>query len=292
MGKTCHLTINADELFIKGLMAKTTILEANAPTQFIKRVQECFQYFDLLRMLSYRDIRVRYAQTYFGLAWAVLNPLISVVLLYFVFGIVAKVSTEGIPPLLYVMTGLLPWTYFARVVGEAGSSIISAQSLVKKIYFPRLIIPISKAVSGFVDLLVVLVMLAILLIIYQIPLKFQMLMFIPFLGMTVLAGIAFGIWIAALTIRFRDFSHIVPMLLRIGMFASPIAYSTVHVPLQYKWLFNLNPLTGIISGLRWSLFNTPLEEMSVIISLAVISLFLISGIWYFLRMDHYIADII
>ena len=273
-------------------MDQLTIIEAGSPVQYFRKIIECWRYRDLLRMLSYRDVKVRYAQTILGFAWAVINPVVSMLLLYFVFGVVAKVNTQGVPPLLFVMSGLIAWTYFARVVGESGSSVIGAQSLVKKVYFPRLIIPLSKGMSGLVDLAVVLVLLLIMMLIYQIPFSLKMLMLFPFIGMTVLAGIAFGVWISALTIRFRDFTHIVPLLLRIGMFISPIAYGASLVPDRYRWAFNLNPLTGIIEGVRWCLFNTPIDISSIWSSLAIILMIFLTGTWYFLRMDKYIADII
>ena len=273
-------------------MLKTTVLQAGSPTQYWQSIKEILHYTDLLRMLSYRDIKVRYAQTILGLAWAVINPVVSMLLLYFVFGVVAKVDTREIPPLLFTMAGLSAWTYFARVVGESGMSVIGAQSLVKKVYFPRLIIPLSKAMSALIDLLVVLLLLLIMMVWYGIPFTWQALMIFPFIAMAVLAGMGFGVWIAALTIRFRDFTHIVPLLLRIGMFISPIAYGASMVPGQYRWAFDLNPLSGIIEGIRWALFNTPLDPASVWASLVIIVIILFSGTWYFLRMDKYIADII
>ncbi len=273
-------------------MAITTIIEAGSPVQYWRKIKECWQYRDLLRMLSYRDVRVRYAQTVLGMAWAVINPLISVLLLYFVFGVVIKVDTQGVPPLLFSMAGICSWNYFSRVVGEAGSSVIGAQSLVKKVYFPRLIIPLSKSISALIDLVIVLMILGGMMVFYQIPLHWQALMVIPFTMLAILAGIAFGVWVAALTIRFRDFTHILPLVLRIGMFLSPIAFGASLVPQPYRWAFNLNPLTGIIEGFRWALFNTPLDISSVWISITVILVILVLGIWYFLRMDQYIADII
>jgi lipopolysaccharide transport system permease protein len=243
-------------------------------------------------MLSYRDIRVRYAQTWLGILWALINPIISMLLLYVVFSVVVKADTQGIPALVFIMAGLYSWNYFARVTGEAGTSLLGAQSIVKKVYFPRLIIPLSKAVSALVDLGVVLVILVFLLILYQIPLSWKALMIIPFTFLTVLTGFACGIWVAALNVRYRDFNHIVPVVLRIGMFLSPIAYNATVVPDKYKWLFLLNPLTGIMEGSRWALFNTPLDPVSIVSSIAITLLLLISGIWYFLHMDQYIADII
>ncbi len=273
-------------------MAITTIIEAGSPVQYWRKIKECWQYRDLLRMLSYRDIRVRYAQTFLGMAWAIINPLISVLLLYFVFGVVIKVDTQGVPPLLFSMAGICSWNYFSRVVGEAGTSIIGAQSLVKKVYFPRLIIPISKSFSALIDLAIVIIILAVMMIHYNISFHWQALMIIPFTLLTIVGSLAFGIWVAALTIRFRDFTHILPLILRIGMFLSPIAYGASLVPQPYKWAFNLNPLTGIIEGFRWALFNTSLDINAVWISMIVILIILVGGVWYFLRMDQYIADII
>ena len=273
-------------------MAIQTIIEAGSPVQYWRKIKECWQYRDLLRMLSYRDIRVRYAQTFLGMAWAIVNPVISVLLLYFVFGVVIKVDTQGVPPLLFSMAGICSWNYFSRVVGEAGTSVIGSQSLVKKVYFPRLIIPLSKSIAALIDLLIVLLILAAMMIIYEVPLTWQALMIIPFTILTILAGVAFGVWVAALTIRYRDFTHILPLILRVGMFLSPIAYGASLVPPSYKWAFNLNPLTGIIEGFRWALFNTPLDTGSVGIAVVVVFFTMIAGIWYFLKMDQYIADII
>jgi lipopolysaccharide transport system permease protein len=273
-------------------MAITTIIEAGSPIQYWRKIKETWQYRSLLRMLSYRDIRVRYAQTFLGMAWAIINPVLSVLLLYFVFGVVVKVDTQGVPPLIFTMAGICSWNYFSRVVGEAGGSIIGAQSLVKKIYFPRLIIPLSKSIAAFIDLCIVLLILGAMMIFYNIPMHWQVLMLLPFILLTVLAGIAFGVWVAALSIRYRDFTHILPLILRIGMFLSPIAYGAALVPQPYKWAFNLNPLTGIIEGFRWALFNTPLDLSSVWTSVSITIIVLIGGVWYFLRMDQYIADII
>ena len=273
-------------------MLKTTVLQAGAPTHYWQRLKEVFLYLDLLWMLSYRDLRVRYAQTWLGITWALINPLISMFLLYVVFGVVVKADTQGIPSVLFIISGLLAWNYFASVSGEAGRSIIGAQSIVKKVYFPRLIIPVSKTISALFDLAVVFVILMILMAWFQVPLSLKALMVFPFILMTIMTSLAFGIWIAALSIRYRDFNHIVPLMLRIGMFVSPIAFMTASVPPQYEWLFLLNPLTGIMDGIRWALFDTTLYMPSVISSLIISTFLLISGIWYFLRMDQYIADII
>lgn len=273
-------------------MAVETLIEAGSPVQYIRKLRECWQYRDLLWMLAYRDIRVRYAQTVLGMGWAVVNPVLSVLLLYFVFSVVTKVDTQGIPALVFTMAGLCAWNYFSRVVGEAGSSLIGSQSLVKKVYFPRLIIPMAKAISALMDLGISLLILAAMMIWFGIPLHLSAWQIIPLLVMTVLAGLAFGVWVSALTIRFRDFTHIVPMLLRIGMFMSPIAYGAAMVPDRWRWAFNLNPLTGIIEGFRHALFQLPADPAALWVSGMVIVSILFLGVWYFLRMDQYIADIL
>ena len=273
-------------------MQKQLVIDANSGVQLLAKLRECWQRKDLIKMLSYRDIKVRYTQTMIGILWAVINPLISILLLYFVFNVIVKVDTEGVPPLLFMVSGLCAWNYFSKVVSEAGTSIVGAQALVKKIYFPRLVIPASKAIAGLIELAVVLVILFILILVFQYPVNARILLLIPCIFLVFFVALGCGIWVAALTIRFRDFHYIVPVLLRIGMFVSPIAYGTKVVPQGYKWVVSLNPLTGIIDGFRYSLFGIPLEYGVFITSMGISFVLLISGIIYFLRMEKYIADII
>ncbi|HJW29138.1 MAG TPA: ABC transporter permease [Saprospiraceae bacterium] len=273
-------------------MAKVTIIQSGVRPQYWHRIKECFQYRDLLRMLCYRDLRVRYAQTFLGITWALINPLVSTLVLYFVFSVITHADTQDIPPILYTLSGLYAWNYFSRVVSDAGNSIIGAQALVKKVYFPRLIIPWSKAISALIDLGIVLILLLVMLWVEHYPLHWQMLMIIPFTLLTFLTSIAFGTWISALTIRYRDFNHILPLALRIGIFISPIAYSSASVPGNFRWLYNLNPLTGIIEGVRWSLFNTAIDLNALLASIGMTVIVLFGGIAYFIMMEREIADII
>lgn len=273
-------------------MQKSLIIDAASGVQLFAKLRECWQRRDLIKMLSYRDIKVRYTQTFLGMLWAVINPLVSVLLLYFVFNVIVKVNTHGIPPLLFTVSGLCAWNYFSKVVAEAGTSIVSAQSLVKKIYFPRLVIPLSKALSALVEFFVVLVILFILLAVYQFPVRGKIILLVPLMILLFFVALGCGIWVAALTIRYRDFHYIVPVLLRIGMFASPIAFGTQLVPPGYKWIVSLNPLTGIIDGFRYALFNIPVENGIFFTSVGVSVFLFITGVIYFLGMEKYIADII
>ncbi len=274
------------------MMNKTYVIDSHAGLQLWARLRECWQRRDLIQVLGARDIKVRYTQTALGMLWAIINPLISVLLLFFVFNIILKIDTGIIPPFLFTMSGMCAWNYFSKVVSEAGTSIIGAQELVRKIYFPRLVIPISKSLSAIVEFIIVLVFLFTLLIIYKTPLDIRILLIIPFTFMLVIIATGYGIWIAALTIRFRDFHYIVPVLLRIGMFVSPIAFGSTHVPPGYKWVLSLNPLTGIIDGFRYALFGTLPDWPLLIFSLLVSVVICIVGVVYFLRMEQYIADIV
>jgi lipopolysaccharide transport system permease protein len=273
-------------------MDSSYTIDANARVNIISKWKECWQRRDLIRMLSLRDIKVRYTQTLLGMIWAVINPLVSLLLLLFVFHIVVRVDTGNVPAILFTVSGLCVWNYFSKVVGEAGISIVGAQELVKKIYFPRLIIPISKALSGLLDLFIVLLFLAVLLIVYQYPLSFHTILLLPCLLLLFIISTGFGIWVAALTIRFRDFHYIVPVALRIGMFISPIAFNTNMVPAEYKWLMGLNPLTGIIDGFRYALFQTHYDSGVMITSLVTGLILSMGGLYYFVRMEKYIADIV
>ncbi len=273
-------------------MSKMYIIDADAGLQLGSRIKECWQRRDLIRMLSLRDIKVRYTQTALGMLWAVINPVISILLLFFVFTIVMKADSGGVPPLLFIVSGLCAWNYFSKVVAEAGTSIVGAQDLVKKIYFPRLVIPVSKSLSAIIEFVIVLILLFVLLLVYRYPLEVRLLLIIPFIVLLIVIATGCGIWIAALTIRFRDFHYMVPVMLRIGMFVSPIAFGTNRVPFGYQWLVSLNPLTGIIDGFRYALFGIQPDMGIVWISICVSVVICITGVLYFLHMERHIADIV
>ncbi len=260
--------------------------------------RELYAYRELLFTLTYRDLRVRYAQTAIGVLWAVLNPLFTLLILAFVFGVVARVDTgmmsDGtpIPSLLFTCAGMAGWTYFATLLSDAGSSIIGAQGMVKKIYFPRLIIPLSKALTSFIDFAIVLVFMVLMMLYYGIAPTANLLYFPLFFLVAVLSGLAGGIWMSALTIRFRDFQHITPLMLRLGMYATPIAYPTSAVPEQYRVLFYCNPMSGVVEGMRWSLLGgEPINPYSYI-SFGVIAVLFVLGLLYFKKVERVMADIL
>jgi lipopolysaccharide transport system permease protein len=259
-------------------------------------LKELAHYQDLFYILAYRDLRVRYAQTFLGLAWAFLQPLATLTIFTVVFGRAVKVDTGGGPYPLFAITGMAAWTYFAFVMKESGNSIISAQQMVKKIYFPRLVIPLSKAVVGFVDFGIALLLMLGLMAYYGYA-PTEKLVFLPlFIVLTVLAALSVGIWLSALTIRYRDFQHVVPFLVQFGLYATPTAYPAEAVinnlPPWATVLYYLNPMAGVIEGFRWSLLGTNPPSQYAYLSFLLVGVLLLSGLFYFKRIERVMADIV
>jgi len=255
-------------------------------------LKELVQYKDLLFTLAMRDFRVRYAQTFLGLVWAVFQPLITLLVFILVFGKTIKVNTGNVPYPLFALAGMCSWTYFANVMSSAGNSIIGAQGMIQKIYFPRLIIPLSKAMVGLIDLVIVLVMFFVLMIIYQYPLSPNIIFLPLFLLISIISSLAVGIWLSALTIRYRDFQFIVPFMVQFGMYATPIAYPVSMIDKKYAFIFYLNPMTGVVQGFRWSLLGTEAPNYLSYISFAFILLLFISSLFYFKKTERIMADIV
>ncbi len=259
-------------------------------------LKELFHYKDLFIILAYRDYRVRYAQTFLGFAWAFIQPLATLVIFTVVFGKVAKVDTGEIPYPLFAICGMSAWTYFAFVMNQSGNSIIGAQEMVKKIYFPRLIIPLSKAVVGLVDFGITFLFIIGIMIYYQ-YMPSANIVFLPvFVFMTVLAALAVGIWLSALTIRFRDFQHVVPFMVQFGLYATPTAYPAEMVvnslPEWVTVIYFLNPMAGAVEGFRWSILGGAPPSEYAYISFALTALLFVSSLFYFKKVERVMADIV
>lgn len=259
-------------------------------------LKELFQYKDLFLILAYRDLRVRYAQTFLGLLWAVLQPLATLIIFTVVFGKVAKVDTGGTPYPLFAVCGMAAWSYFAFVLNQSGNSIIGAQEMVKKIYFPRLVIPLSKAVVGFVDFTIAFIFIIVLLAYYGIAPSMNLVYLPIFILLTIVSSLAAGIWLSALTIRYRDFQHIVPFMVQFGLYATPVGYQAKDVVANLpEWgtlLFYANPMAGIVEGFRWSILGGNPPEIYAYISFSVVLLLFVSGLYYFKRVEKVMADIV
>jgi lipopolysaccharide transport system permease protein len=258
----------------------------------IAYIKDIFRYNQLLWAFSYRNLRARYAQTLAGILWAVANPVFSLLILGFVFGKVARMDTQGVDPFLFTAVGLAVWTYFSSVAAWSGTTMVNAQGMITKIYFPRLVIPVATSMVGLIDLLIVLFIVFFLFLLNNI-IPSRNLIYLPmFLVATIAAGTTAGIWVAALCVRYRDFLHVVPFLLRIGLYASPVAYSIAMIDDQYRLIYLLNPLTGLLEGTRWCFFGGAFPVTEVLIFLVWLLVFFIGGVLYFNHLEKNIADII
>ena len=267
------------------------IVDANKQSLGID-LRELRNYKDLFYILAYRDLRVRYAQTFLGFFWALLQPAATLLVFILVFGLAIKVDTGGVPYPLFAISGISLWSYFSFVLNQSGNSIIGAQEMIKKIYFPRLVIPLSKAMVGLVDYVVALLILVVLMFIYRFTPSPYVWLAPLFILLNVLAALGVGIWSSALSIRYRDFQHVIPFLVQFGIYATPVAYPARLVPEKYQLLYNLNPMAGVIQGFRWSVFGGNPPDVYFYISVAVILALFISGLFYFKKVEDVMADIV
>lgn len=255
--------------------------------------KELYRYKDLFITLTWRDFKVRYAQTTIGMLWAILQPVVTLFILALVFGKFVGVKTD-IPYLLFAMTGMTIWTYFSFVMSNAGSSIIANQGMVKKIYFPRLIIPLSKAAVGLIDLGISILIMIVLMFYYGIMPSSNVWLAPVFLLFGMIAALAVGIWLSALTVRYRDFQHIVPFMVQIGLYITPIAYPAEFAMQQLpKWaatIYYLNPIAGVVQGFRWAVFGGEAPGSLMYVSFAMILIIFISGLFYFKKVEDDMAD--
>ncbi|PHI20942.1 phosphate ABC transporter permease [Lewinellaceae bacterium SD302] len=261
-----------------------------AGRSFVTKAKELMDHRELVGLLAWRDFRVRYAQTFVGVTWAFFNPLVNLLILSFVFNRVAGVGTQGTPPLLYAAAGILGWTFFAEAASRAGESLMGNQNMVRKIYFPRLALPASAVVASLPDLVVSLLLVLLMLLIQTWWAPSQLYGLIFLFPLLILTAFTAGTWISALTIRFRDFRFVVPVLLRLGLFAVPIAYPLSQIPAQWQGIYCLNPLVGLIEGFKWSLLGLPAPSPVVWLGLPVLITLFITGLYLFHRVERYAAD--
>lgn len=255
-------------------------------------LRETWMYRDLARVLAARDIKIRYKQTVLGALWAVLQPIITMVVFSLVFGGLAKIPSEGYPYPIFVYAALLPWTFFANAVTTSGTSLLSATQMVTKVYFPRLLIPISSIGSGLLDFAIATVVLLFLMVYYQVSWTLQLLAAPLLLVGVVMTIVGVGSWLAAVTVTYRDFRFVTPFLIQTWMFVTPVIYPTDLVPGRWQWLLLLNPMTGYIDGFRSAFLGKPFDWSSLGFSFAVSSVVLVAGLVYFGRAERRFADVI
>jgi lipopolysaccharide transport system permease protein len=257
---------------------------------------ELWRHRELLYFLTWRDVKVRYKQTVLGVAWAVIQPLFTVVVFTVLFSIVAGMPSGDLPYPVLCFSALLPWTYFANVLGTASNSLVNNAHLVNKVYFPRLLIPVSAVLTGLVDFAIAIATLLVLMLCYRLLPPLSALVTVPLLTLvTSVFGLGVSLWLSALNVRYRDVRHVVPFLLQLWMYATPIVYTLSLVQERVPWLrwaVILNPMTGVIEGFRSALLGQPWNLDALAVSGAGAAVMLALGIWYFRRIEDEFADVI
>jgi lipopolysaccharide transport system permease protein len=254
--------------------------------------RELWAYRELFWVLTMRDIKVRYKQSVLGAAWAIIRPLTAMVIFSVVFGKLAKMPSDGLPYPIFVYAGLLPWTFFSSAITVSAQSLVGSSHLVSKVYFPRLIIPLSALGACLVDLLVSTVILLLMMLWYGVGWSTNLLAIPLLLAVIVIAALGVGTILSALTVSYRDFTHITPFLVQIWMFLTPIIFPVSLVPPHWQWLLYLNPLTGIVEGFRAAFLGRPLDLVSIAFSAGLSIATLIIGIAYFEKAERRFADVI
>jgi lipopolysaccharide transport system permease protein len=255
-------------------------------------LHDLWSYRELLYFLTWRDIKLRYKQTVLGAAWAIIQPLFTMLLFTLFFGRLAHIPSDNIPYPLFTYAALLPWTFFANAVTTSANSLVGNTSLITKVYFPRIIIPGAPVLAGLVDLAIAFVLLVPLFLYYQVALTSQVLFLPVFICLATLLAFGVGMLMAALNVKYRDIRYTLPFMIQLWLFASPVIYPLSIVPAKWAWLLKLNPLTGIIEGIRSSLFGRPFDWTAISTSLAVSLLILCFSAYFFRRTEDSFADVI
>ncbi len=254
---------------------------------------DLWRYRELLGFLAWRDIKVRYKQTTLGVLWALIQPAVTLAVFTFIFGKLASMPSGNVPYPLLVLCGLLPWQLFAAAFSNASGSLVANTHLISKVYFPRLIVPLSSVAVALIDFCVVLVLLTTLCLWWQFVPDWRIVLLPLFILLTLVTAVGTGLWLTALTVKYRDFRFVVPFLLQVGLFLSPVGFSSTNLP-NWRALYSLNPMVGAIDGFRWCLLHgePALDPANLGVSVGMALLLLASGIWYFRRTERTFADII
>lgn len=271
-------------------MNEITIEARGAERQYWK---DLWRYRELFYFLAWRDILVRYKQTVVGVAWAVIRPLLTMVALTFVFGKLAKMPSGGVPYPILVFCGMLPWQFFAAAFAESGNSLVSNAGMITKVYFPRLVVPVSSVITSFVDFLISAVLMAFMMVYFGYMPGSSLLVLPAFVLLAFATAFGAGLWVSALMVRYRDFRYIIPFVVQFGLYVSPVGFSSSVVPEEWRMLYSLNPMVGVIDGFRWAILGEAnIYWPGLWISVAGVILMIISGIWYFRRTEKTFADVI
>lgn len=256
-------------------------------------LEEVWKYRELLFFLTWREIKVRYQQTLLGASWAVIQPLMQMIVFSFIFGGIARMSSEGLPYPIFSYTGLLPWGLFSKALTDAGRSMVMNRNMITKIYFPRLIIPMASVLSGLVDFFISFLILLGLMVYYRITPTAAVWTLPLFMLLTIITALGIGLWLSALNVLYRDVGHVLPFLTQFWMFLTPVIYPSSRIPEKWRLLYALNPMTGVVEGFRWALLGLDSAPTAIIaVSSTIAVLLLVGGLFYFRRMERTFADAI
>jgi lipopolysaccharide transport system permease protein len=262
--------------------------------------KDLWNYRGLFYFLAWRDILVRYKQTTIGILWSVIRPLLTIFVMWFIGWLFESKLPEGVPRILLVCAATLPWQFFSSSFSEASGSLVANSNLLTKVYFPRLIVPVSTVIVCLIDFLISFLILIVIMLYYHYTPDFKMLMLPLFLLLAFITSIGTGLYIAALNVKYRDFRYVIPFIVQFGLYVSPIAfssndiYNSTRIPQIVKYLYSLNPMVGVIDGFRWCILggNTSIYLPGFLMSIAISILFLFIGVWYFRKMEKSFADVI
>jgi lipopolysaccharide transport system permease protein len=256
--------------------------------------RDLFRYRELFYFLAWRDVLVRYKQTVIGILWAVLRPFLTMIVFVVVFGRIAKLPSEGVPYPVMVFAAMLPWQLFATSLSEGSNSLIANTNLISKVYFPRLIVPASAVIVSFVDFVISFGLLLLLMAWYRVWPSWHFLTLPLFTVLALVPSTGAGLWLAALNVEYRDFRYVVPFIVQFGLYLSPVGFSSAVVPEKWRLPYSLNPMVGVIDGFRWAVSSgrSPVFMPGFVAGIVVMTVLLISGIWYFRKMERTFADVI
>lgn len=255
---------------------------------------DLWRYRELFYFLALRDILVRYKQTVIGIAWSVLRPFLTMVVFTLVFSKLAKLPSDNVPYPILVFAALLPWQFFANAFTDAGNSLISNANMISKVYFPRLVIPVSAVIVSFVDFLISSAIMVFLMVWYGYLPDWRILTLPLFIALAFTAAMGAGLWIAALNVKYRDFRYVIPFVVQLGLYISPVGFSSTIVPEHWRFIYSLNPMVGVIDGFRWAILggSTQFYWPGFLVSLTLVASVLVTGILYFRKTEKNFADVI
>jgi lipopolysaccharide transport system permease protein len=253
---------------------------------------ELWHYRDLLYILAWRDVKVRYKQAVLGAAWAVIQPLVMMAIFTLIFSRVAKLDTGDVPYPIFAYVGLIPWTLFASGVSGAGASLVGNSNLVSKVFFPRLVIPVSATLTWVPDFLISSAILFVLMAWFHYVPQWTVILLPVIMVAAIVSALSVGVWVSALNVAYRDVAYAIPFLIQVWLFLTPVAYPATSVPPALRWVTGLNPMTWVIEFARWAITGTPMPAVVSVISIATTTVLLVSGLYYFRKVEHFFADVI